>query len=803
VQVSLHNDLRLSLRALLKNPGFTVAAVAMLALGIGVNATVFTVTNAVLFKGFPVVKDNDRMLYISNGGCCISYPDFEDIRAQSQSFDGMGVTHGVGSVVSDQTGFPEHVEVTELSSDSFRLTGEQPFLGRDFAPADEVFGSAAVAMLNYGFWERRYAKDPSVIGRSVRMNGTSTTIIGVMPPGFTFPQTVDMWVPLVKTEKVLTRESTDTWFAFGRLKNGVSFDSAKAEVNGIVKRLETEYPLTDRRQHLVVQHFHEFFIGGNAVALYGSMWGAVSFVLLIACANLANLLLARAIGRSREISIRIALGAGRWRIVRQLLIESVMLSGLGGFLGWWLAGWGVQAYALAMARKSSWLIIDYSMDHRVLGYLISISIGTGILFGLAPALRLSKLDVNSALKDGSRGATAGGRGKWLSSILVTGEMALAIVLLAGAGVMIRSFLKIHGADMGVDTSSILVGSINLPPGSWYTAPERKTSFYDALIRRLEAEPGVEAVSMAESLPSWGSGNYPYELADAPPSARGNRPTLRALKVSPGYFSTLRAKILAGRDFNANDGPSAPTVAIVNQLFADKYWPGQDPLGKRLRLFKDSTPGAWITVAGVSSNIIQNDQNRQRVDPMVYLPYAQAPGGGMWILARTRVPPAGLAGAFRRDVQQLDSELPIYGPFAMTDRLERFWDSRFYGTVFLIFAAIALLLASIGLYTVVANSVSQRTQELGIRMAVGASSADILKLVLNQGMLPLGVGLAIGLIASFAVNQILRTTLVNVSPSDPLTLLAASAALIFAAALGCLIPALRAMRVDPVIALRHD
>ncbi len=800
--MSLLNDLRLSLRALRKNPGFTAVAVAMLALGIGVNAMVFTVTNAVLFKGFPVVNDNDRLLYISNGGCCISYPDFEDIRAQSKSFDGMGITHGIGAVVSDQTGFPERIEVTEVSADTFRLTGEKPIQGRDFTASDELPGTAPVAMLNYGFWERRYAKDPAIVGRTVRMNGAPVTIIGVMPPGFTFPQTVDMWVPLVKTDKVLTRDSTNTWFAFGRLKDGVSFESAKAEVNGIVKRLETEYPLTDRRQHLVVQHFHEFFIGDNAAALYGSMWGAVSFVLLIACANLANLLLARAIARSREISIRIALGAGRWRIIRQLLIESLTLSGLGGFLGWWLAQWGVQTYALAMARKSSWLIIDYSMDHRVLAYLIAISVGTGILFGLAPALRLSKLDVNSSLKDGSRGAGTGSGGKHLSSILVTGEMALAVVLLAGAGVMIRSFLKIHTANMGVNTANVLIGSIDLPAAK-YRTPEQRILFYDSVMRGLQAEPGIESVVMAENLPSWGSRNYPYELADAQPSVYGNRPQLRALKITPDYFRTLGAAVLSGREFNAGDALTAPPVAVVNQLFATRYWPGEDPVGKRLRLFDEKTPGPWLTVVGVASNIIQNDLNRQRVDPMVYLPYRQNPGGGMWIFARTHVPPANLATAFRRQIQQLDAGVPLYGPFSLTDRLERFWDSRFYGTLFLIFAAIALLLASIGLYTVVANSVSQRTQELGIRMAIGASSGDILKLVLRRGMLPLGIGLAIGLPASFAVNQILKSALVDVSPSDPITLIAASAALIVSAALGCLIPALRAMRVDPVIALRHE
>ncbi len=366
----LPGDVRLSLRSLLKNPGFTFAAVAMLALGIGINATVFTVTNAVLFKGFPEVKNNGRLMYISNGGCCISYPDFEDIRDQSHSFDGMGITHGISRVLNDPGGLAERLEITEVSAGTFALTGAKPILGRDFAPSDQVPGAAQVAMFSYGLWQRRYARNPSVIGQVVRMNGSPVTIIGVMPPGYSFPQTVDAWVPLVKTERVMDRKVTETWFAFGRLREGVSFESGKAEVEGIIHRLETEYPLTGQREHLVVQRFHEFFIGSNAAVLYGSMWGAVGFVLLIACANLANLLLARAMNRSREISVRIALGAGRWRIVRQLLVESLMLSGLGGFFGWWLARWGLDLYARAMAEKSSWLILDYTMDHRVLAYLI-------------------------------------------------------------------------------------------------------------------------------------------------------------------------------------------------------------------------------------------------------------------------------------------------------------------------------------------------------------------------------------------------------------------------------------------------
>jgi putative ABC transport system permease protein len=801
---SCAQDARYALRNMRRAPGFTFAAVAMLALGIGINAAVFTVTDAVLFKGFPGVPGNDRLLYISNGGCCISYPDFADIRAQARSFTRMGLTHGASKVVDDGHGFPERIEVTEVSAGTFAAVGRRPILGRDFTPADEAPGAGAVALLNFGFWARRYGKDPSILGRTMRMNAIPTMVIGVMPQGFSFPQTVDVWVPLVQTATVMQRDRTDTWFAFGRLAEGVRFQSARAEVESIIKRLETEYPVTDRRAHLVVQNFAQFFIGANAAALYGSMWAAVGFVLLMACANLANLLLARSMARSRETSVRIALGAGRWQVIRQLLIESVMLSGMGGFLGWWMAKWGVRSYELAMAQKSSWLILDYAMDHRILAYLIAISIGTGILFGLAPALRLSRLDVNATLKDGGRGASSGARGNHLSAFLVTGEMALAIVLLAGAGVMIRSFLKIHSADMGIQSSNILVASIVLPDTRYSSAGQR-VSFFDRLTARLEAAPGVDSVALAESLPSWNTRRVPYDVGWAPlmDSKDPRSPKVAAMKISAAYFRTLGATVLAGRDFDDRDAASGPAVAIVNQSFASKFWPGEDPLGKRLRLLGDNTPGSWLTVVAVVSNIIQNDQTRQRFEPMVYLPYRQVPGGGMWVLMRTRIPPAGLTNTVRRQVRALDADLPIYGPLTLADRLERFWDNRFYGMLFLIFAGVALLLASIGLYTVVAHAVSRRTQEIGIRMAVGATAHDILKLVLRQGLLPLGIGLAVGLTGSFAVNRVLKDALVSVSPTDPVTLVVASAVLVLSATLGCLIPARRAMRVDPLIALRHE
>jgi putative ABC transport system permease protein len=534
----------------------------------------------------------------------------------------------------------------------------------------------------------------------------------------------------------------------------------------------------------------------------------VGFVLLIACANLANLQLARAAARAREISFRIALGAGRWRVVRQLLIESVVLSCFGGMFGWWIAKWGVRAYQLAMARKASWLVLDYSMDGRVLAYLMAISVATGVLFGIAPALRLSRLNINAVLKDGGRGVTTSRGGRHLSTVLVAGEMALAIVLLAGAGVMLRSFLKIHSAKMGVNTANVLVALPldGLPPAR-YPTPDSRIAWLERVRTRLEAIPGVESVTTADVLPSERARPLPYELAGEAPALWTRRPRVAVMVVSPDYFRTMGAAVISGRDFNDNDRPQSPPVAIVNRKFATMLGAGNNPLGKRLRLFEGNVAGTlpdpWMTIVGLSSDILQNDFTRQEFNPVIYVPYQQNAHPNAWFLARTRVSSASLLPVFRRELQQADPALPVYGPFRLSDRLEMFWDSRFYGFVFLVFAGLALLLAAIGLYAVIAHSVGRRTQEIGVRMALGATARDILQLVLRQGMLPLAIGLSIGLAASLALNRLLSSILVQVSPSDPLTLALASTVLILAASLGCLVPARRAMRLDPATALRHD
>jgi putative ABC transport system permease protein len=828
-------DMRYAVRMFRHNRTFTAVALLTLALGIAVNTTVFTVTNAVLFTGFPHVDPDNRIRYIvtrsvasmQSGG--VSYPDFEDWRTQTKSFDGVAVVGngGLRLLIADRQGLPQAYDGTQVSVNAFQVLRQTPVLGRDFAPTDGTPGAAPVAILSYGLWERRYLKDPDIVGRIVRIADTPTTIVGVMGRGIFFPHRVDLWVPLIPTPDLQQRHSRRLWFAFGRLADGATTTSARAEMETIGGRLASSYPSSNQGFGPVVLTFHEFFLGPNAATLYGSMWVAVGFVLLITCANLANLLLVRATSRAREISVRISLGASRGRIIRQLLIESVMLSAVGGLLGWWISMWTIQIYERFAAPPSAYDHWVYAIDHRVLIYLVGISAGTGMLFGLVPANRLSRLDLNTTLKDGGRSAT-GHRGRRLSMLLVAAETALAIVLLAGAGVMIRSFLNVYAADLGVKPDRVLTASVRLP-STRYRNAERQTAFLERLTTRLAALPGVESAALANSLPMFNTLRVPYELEATAPFDAQHRAVASSVIISESYFRTLGATVLMGRAFTATDADTGNPVAIVNQRFAATAWPGEHALGKRLRLFTGGAPDAWRTVVGVASNIAQNDRTGQAMDVVVYLPFRQRAGqrmsaGGlgfvretasptleMTVIARTSVPPESLATAFRQEIQTLDSNLvigsgvgSIGGPMTLVQSLAlNYWSDGINAGLFLVFALIALSLASVGLYALVGFEVSQRTQEIGIRTAIGATARDIVALVIRQGMLPVAIGLTVGLPAALTVTPILKSQLVNVSPTDPTTLLVAAGVLVLSAALGCWVPARRASRLDPVVALRNE
>ncbi len=808
-------DVRYALRQFRRNPAFTAVAVTMLALGIGINTAVFTLANTVLFKGFPFIDRNDRVLYIHTPNPMhpdapegySSYADFQDWRALAKSFDGMAFVSGSLITLSDGRGFPENYAGSQVSASTFHVLRQTPLIGRDFAPADERPGADPVVIVSYQLWTQRFGKDPALVGRTVRLNGVQTTVIGVMAEGFSFPYNEVLWMPATVTAEFQQRQARRLWLVFGRLSEGATLASARAELETIGQALAEAYPQTNHGVRPVVQSYNEFWVGSRATMIYTCLLGAVGCVLLIACANVANLLLARAMVRSREISVRMALGAGRSRIVRQLLIENVMLSTMGGGLGWWLARWGVGAPIYKLAAFTTFgtpAWFDFTMDFRVLGYLVAVSMATGLLFGLAPALRLSKLDLNGALKDGGHGAAGGSRHARLSALLVVGEMALAMVLLGGAGVMMRSFLHIYSADIGAGMEHILTASMRLPVDRYRDA-ESWVAFFDRATARTKMIPGVESVTLASALPTLFSFKLPFELNGAPPGDEQHRPTLSALVVGSGYFHTLGATLLSGRDFADTDASSSAPVAIVNTRFANMWWPGQDPRGKRLRVFNGTTPDAWRTVVGVVSNIVQDDRTRQTFEPLVYMPYRQRPAAGMIVIARASIPPANLGMTLRRELQTLDSDLPIGGPFTLAEAIGP-WNYGLNGSMAVLFgllAMVALLLASIGLYAVIAHMVSQRTQEIGIRVAIGATARDILRLVYVQGMVPLGIGLTIGVCSSLAINRVLSSALVQVSPTDPLTLVVSSVTLLVFGTLGCWLPARRAIRVDPLLALRHQ
>ena len=810
----LWQDVRFGLRTLRKSPGFTAVAILVLSLGIGVNATVFTIANAMLYKDLPFA-DSDRILYVSGlnraDGSVFgaSYPDFRDFRSQVKSLESLGAMVQGTADISDDASAPRLYSSLDMSANGFSVIGQKPFSGRDFVPEDERPGAVPVAILSYGLWETRYGSDPGIIGKSVRINQKPTIVVGVMPPGMQFRGVTDVWLPLVPAGIYEKREVRDLNL-FGKMAQGATLKSARAEMDSIARRLSAEYPATNKDIGARVEHFVDFFTGGKNRGPLMTMLGAVAFVLLIACANVASLLLARAVVRSREISIRSALGASRWRVIRQLLIESMILSIAGGGLGWLAGLWGVRLFDATMtANGGKPPYLTFSADYTVLAYMAAITLGTGVLFGLAPALRLSRLDINPALKDGGHGTSGGRRGKYLSAALVIAEMSLAVVLLAGAGLLMRSFLNLVQSPIGVRSDHVL--TMRMYPGAKYPRLSDKIRFYDRLQEQLRALPSVDSVAIASNLPARVPLNFKYELEGAFPVDAQRRSQTDTMIISPAYFQVMGVQQRAGRTFTEADAAVGYPVVIVNESFAAASWPQESSLGKRLRLVTEppdapigtpEMPQEWLTVVGVVPDILQDTHTIP--DPLIYVLYRQQLAQGMNVVARTNVPPGNLAEPFRQAVHGLDKDLSLTYLLSLDESLARTtWSSQFFATMFAIFGAIALSLASVGLYAVIAHSVSQRTQEIGVRITMGATGWNILRLVFSQGMGQLGIGLAVGFAGAFGVTRMLNHMLVDVKPWDPVTLVSVALVLMLAGALGCMIPARRAIRVDPVVTLRHD
>jgi predicted permease len=811
--MNLLQDLKFAVRLLIKDRWFTAVAVIALALGIGVNATVFTFVNAVLIRGLPF-DDPDRIMSIGTRDARdrdrgLSFPDFQDWRPAARSFSALAVFNGAAMNVSDEGRAPEQFSGPYISANAFKLIGQTPVLGRDFLPEDDKPGATAVVILGNGIWKNRYGGDPAVIGRAIKINGIPSIVIGVMAEGLKFPTNADLWMPLALMPN-LTEQKRDArnLQGFGRLAPGVTLAQARAELSTIAGRLAREYPDTNKGITPTVMTFNDRYNGGQIKLVFLALMGAVGFVLLIACANVANLLLARSAARAREMSVRVSLGATRGRIVRQLLAESVLLSIIGGACGLGLAAIGVKLFALATTDVGKPYWIQFTMDARVFAFFAAVCLGTSVAFGLAPALHASKTDLNEVLKDGGRGSGGGVRARRWTGALMVVELALTLVLLAGAGFMMHSFLSLYRLDLGIDTSHLLTMRLSLP-NQKYPTQELRQAFYTRLDERLAGLGGVQGAAVATSIPISGGPTRQLLVEGRPETAGQQAPVVTLVSIGPRYFETIGLPLTRGRLFDGIDGTSGHDAAIVNQRFVTMHFAGEDPIGRRIKLAADGAalPGpapAWVTIVGVSPTVRQRFATEAEPDPVVYLPLRVQSPAFTSLIIRAQKDAASLTSLLREEVRAIDPDLPLFDIRTMDEQLaQQRWAFRIFGTMFAIFAVIALALSSVGLYAVTAYSVSQRTQEIGVRMALGAQAGQVQWLILRRSIVHLAAGLGIGIGGAWGVGRLLDSVLVQSGTRELVTLTSIVALLVLVSMAACYWPARRATRLDPVTALRNE
>jgi putative ABC transport system permease protein len=805
------NDLRFAIRMIASRRWFSAAVITTLALGIGLNTMVFTLINAALFKPVPV-PGGERLLAISGRnleqdrrGMGISYPDFREYRKQASTMETVEAANGALGILSEQGNPPRSYQMNRVSSGLFSMLRIQPVLGRGFAPTDDQPGAAPVLLLGYGIWNDRYALSPNVIGRVVRVNSKPATIIGVMPAGFKFPNNEDMWIPLVPDSDLEDR--THHWLQlFAIRKPGVFIPQASADMERIAARLAADHPKENRKVGVKLQTFHERYNGGPIKTVFLLMLASVGFVLLIACANIANMMLGRALGRVREISIRIAMGASRWQLIRQLLTESLLLSALGGVLGLALSVEGVHWFNIQSADVGKPYWVQFSADYSVFGYFAGLCVLSGVLFGLFPALRSTRVDLNSALKEGGR-SMGSKRGGMLSTVLVVFQFGLTLVLLTGAGMFARAFLESEKLNPGVPADRLLTAQVSLPQIR-YATPETRFRFFDKLLPKIEALPGVTNAVLVSQAPGLGAPSRHIEIEHTVVPDPARLPSASYIVQTPGYFNAVNLPLLTGRDFNESDGLPGHETTVVTKNFAAHFWPNQNALGKRLRFFNDeetrnSKTRPWLSVIGISADLDQ-EPGEADPNPLIFVPLRQESSDSMSVMLRSASNPSSLSSAMRAAVQSLDEDLPLSQVRTLTEAVEhQQWYIRIFGTLFLTFAIIALLIASVGIYAVIAQSTAARTQEIGVRMALGATSRNVLAMVLARGAWQLTAGLITGLAVAFPAARLMKSILARVSPSDPLVFGAVSLLLIAVGMFACWLPARRAAALDPVKAIRYE
>ena len=803
---NLISDIRYGIRNLIKRPGFTLIAVITLALGIGANSAIFSAIDALLLNPLPI-PDQDRVMAIwdkdPNHGYEhneVAVANYFDWRAQNHSFEKLAL-YRWWNVNLTGIDTPERIQGFLVTSNFFDTLGVQPMIGRGFSEGEDQPGAADVAIIAYSLWQRRFGGDPNIINKTITVNSTTCTVVGVLPPRFSFPKSGEVYATFTLSPELKANRRNHAYYVLGRLKPGVSQQSAQADIDTIAARLEQHYPETNTGLGANVIPILKDTVRTYDRALWVLM-ASVGFVLLIACANVANLMLARASGRQKEIALRVALGASRWRIIRQLLTESLIVAVIGGGVGVLIAFWGLGLLRGAnpgeAERFAGWDQLGLNLP--VLAFTIGLSVLSGIIFGLAPALQVSKPNLNSSLKEGGR--IGGGGSQRLRSSLVVFEIALSLILLVGAGLLVRSFLSLLRTNPGFQPDNLMTMSLMLPSLKYKEEPQ-VAAFYSELVHRAQQVPGVQDAALVNYIPLGGSNSSDGFLVEGVPEPPSGHEFVGRYRVcTPEYFETMGISILKGRPFTDADKAGSTRVAIVNETMARTYWANGDALGKRFRFYGPLDKSPWIEIVGII-NDVRHDLNTPIV-PEYYLPHAQDSWSGMVLVARTTVDPASTAAALRQQVWAIDKDQPVYDVKTMTEvRAVSVALYSFSSVMLGIFAGVALLLAAVGIYGVLAFAVTQRTQEIGIRMALGARRGDVLRLVIRHGMLMAIIGVVIGLAGAWGLTRFLSGLLVGVSRTDLLTFSVVTLSLLIAALLACYLPARRATKVDPLVALRYE
>jgi putative ABC transport system permease protein len=814
---TLWQDLRYGARMLFKNPGFTLVAVVTLALGIGANTTIFSVINSLLLKPIPF-PEADRLALVWQAQAndpkdrnIISAPNFWDWQRQNDVFENMAIFDSAGRGYNlSGDGEPERVSGLRVSAGFFDVLGVKPRLGRGFLPEEEQPGKHQVVVLSHGLWRNRYNSDPNIIGKTIRVDSENHTVVGVMPPEFEFQlfsPIRQLWVPVAYTEGDRDRGS-NSFICMARLKPGVTMEQAHARMNIIGRGLAEQYPQDNAGGTAAVDPIIGYGQEDQQKTLL-TLLAVAGFVLLIACVNVANLLMARGAARGRELAIRAALGASRVRTIRQLLTESLLLAFAGGLAGTLVAAWSgnlllkvLPGNLTAVPFRSISAADGLSMDYKVLAFTWGVTCLTGIIFGLAPALIFSKRNVNEFLQEGSRGTTGGGTK--LRQGLVVLEVALALVVLTGAGLMIQSMARLLNVSLGFDPRNVLVLSMSLPQENLYYGPPGHPQFARDLQQHVGSIPGVISVSAVSHMPvSGGWAGRGFVIEGQPDPGTDNQPGAKYTLICPNYFRTMGIRLISGREFTEQDSLNAPGVIVINETMAKRYWPNEDPVGKRIKIGLFNADAPWLTVVGVAQDVKQRGLD-QRTRPEFFRPYNQAAWPVMTVVVRTASNPGPLVNPIKQALARVEPERAASGIRTMDEVLYDSVGSRRFPMMLLVaFSLVALTLAAVGISGVVGFSVSQRTREIGIRMALGASKGDVIRLALNRSMIAALVGVGVGLAASFGLTRFLTGLLFEVKPMDPIVLGSAAMVLAGVALIACYLPARRAAKVDPMIALRCE